>query len=157
MKKILELEDEIKKIIEEETKEISLTKMDPEEEKEVLDKMQIFVGGLPREDLDTLAPCAIVTTLKGQNNLQEKRLNTVVSIAIYNKDTRKGYEEICELIEKITEAIVEKGVLLDEFEILPDYSWALPEVQPYPIHGADITFNILARNDYRRDADIWED
>ncbi|MBR8701157.1 MULTISPECIES: hypothetical protein [unclassified Fusobacterium] len=157
MKNILELEDEIRKIVESCTNDIELTRVDHETEEEIKDKLQVFVGAIPREDLDTLAPCAVVTTLKGTNSLDEKRLNTIVSLAIYNKDTRKGYEEIYNLLEIISKTLIEKAIVLDEYEVLPEYKWELPEVQPYPIHGIDITFNILARNTYRRDVDVWEE
>ncbi|MBR8750161.1 hypothetical protein IX317_001845 [Fusobacterium sp. DD29] len=157
MKNILELEDEIRKIVESCANDIELTRVDHETEEEIKDKLQVFVGAIPREDLDTLAPCAVVTTLKGTNSLDEKRLNTIVSLAIYNKDTRKGYEEIYNLLEIISKTLIEKAIVLDEYEVLPEYKWELPEVQPYPIHGIDITFNILARNTYRRDVDVWEE
>lgn len=153
---ILELEEEIKNIVEKATEKIKLTKMDHDTEEEVEDTLQVFVGAIPREDLDTLAPCGIVTTLKGKNTLEEKRLNTVISLAIYNKDTKKGYEQINILLETISTALITKGILLKKYEVLPDFMWELPEIQPYPVHGIDITFNIIAKNNYRRDADVWK-
>lgn len=157
MIKIFELEEEIKKIVEEATKDIKLMSRNFENEEDEEKDLTVFVGALPREELESIAPCGIVTTLKGSNSLSEKRLNTVISIAIYDTDTRRGYNQLYELLEVISTSLIEKGVLLEQFEILPEFEWSLPEIQPYPIHAIDIAFNILMRNDYRKDSNVWEE
>lgn len=151
MKKIFDLENEIKSILEKRTEDIFLKKYNESEKS----KIRIIVGQLPVEKFEEIIPCISVKAFSGRNTLEEKRFKLRIAIAIFNENSEEGYKELYEIIETISQEIIEKGILLNSFEILPEYEWNLLDEQPYPYWAGEIIFNILQGKDYRKDVDNW--
>lgn len=153
MMKIFDLEEELKAIIKENTKEYKLN-VHPESENESEPRAPIvIIGNQPREVLQDIIPCVIIKTPNGKNTLLEKLLTLAIGVVIYETDTSVAYKTIYEIIEKISTAIIEKGVILQEFEILPTYEWNISDEDMYPFWAGNLNFHIVAKNVYRTDVD----
>lgn len=154
MMKIFDLEKELKKIIEENIKEYKL-KLHPKSEGENEGERIpiVIIGNQPREVLQDIIPCVIIKTPNGKNTLLEKLLTLAIGVVIYETDTSVAYKTIYEIIEKISTAIIEKGIILKEFEILPTYEWNISDEEMYPFWAGNLNFHIVAKNVYRTDAD----
>lgn len=150
MKKIIDLEKEIKNILEIATQNLKLKTYAGEKR-----QPKLIVGQIPVEKFEGLVPCISLKTTSGKNTLEEKRLKLRVAIAIFNEVSEEGYIELYEVIETICESVIEKGIVLERFEILPEYNWEILEEQPYPYWAGEIIFNILKAKDYRTDVDSW--
>ena len=128
MMKIFDLEDELKAIIKENTKEYKLN-VHPKSENESEPRAPIvIIGNQPREAL-------------------------TVSVVIYETETSTAYKTIYEIIDKISTAIIEKGIILQEFEILPTYEWNISDEEMYPFWAGNLNFHIVTKNIYRTDVD----
>lgn len=150
MKKIFDLELELKK------KLISITEQLKLSTEEKFEKTpEILIGYVPTEEMASLIPAITLRTIKGKNTLEKKTLQLTINIGIYEKDTEIGYKTLYDLIDLISSEIIDLGVLLQEFEILPEYDWELAEEQPYPFWIAVLVFNIVMSNEYRTDVDDW--
>ena len=153
MMKIFDLEEELKAIIKENTKEYKLN-VHPESENEREPRAPIvIIGNQPREVLQNIIPCVIIKTPNGKNTLLEKLLTLTVSVVIYETETSTAYKTIYEIIDKISTAIIEKGVILQEFEILPTYEWNISDEEMYPFWAGNLNFHIVTKNIYRTDVD----
>ncbi len=117
MKKIIDLEKEIKNILEIATQDLKLKTYAGEKR-----QPKLIVGQIPVEKFEELVPCISLKTTSGKNTLEEKRLKLRVAIAIFNEVSEEGYIELYEVIETICESVIEKGVVLEYFEILPEYA-----------------------------------
>jgi hypothetical protein len=153
MMKIFDLEEELKKIIEENVKEYKLN-VHPKSENESEPRAPIvIIGNQPREVLQNIIPCVIIKTPAGKNTLLEKLLTLAIGVVIYETETSTAYKIIYEIIEKISTAIIEKGVILQEFEILPTYEWNISDEEMYPFWAGNLNFHIVTKNIYRTDVD----
>lgn len=148
MIKIFELEKEIKKILEKETSKLSLKTYFSD-----MRPPKVIIGQIPRENLEILVPCITIKSPSGKNSLIERRIELRIAVAIFNENSEEGYSQLYDLLESVAKIIVEKGTLLNEFEILPEYNWSLLEEQPYPYWAGEIVFNILGNKQYRTDVD----
>ncbi len=157
MKKIFELEQEIKRILEKATSNIILKGYSSIEKmsKVVERSPKVIVGQIPKENLEEIVPCITIKSPKGKNALTERRIELRIALAIFNDSSEEGYSQLYDLLENIGKVIIEKGTLLNEFEILPEYNWNLLEEQPYPYWAGEIIFNILGNKQYRTDIDDW--
>lgn len=154
MMKIFNLEEELRKIIEENIKEYKL-KLHPKSESENEGERIpiVIIGNQPREVLEDIIPCVIIKTPAGKNTLLEKLLTLAISVVIYETDTSVAYKIIYEIIDKISTAIIEKGVILQEFEILPTYEWNISDEEMYPFWAGNLNFHVVTTNVYRTDVD----
>ena len=153
MMKIFDLEEELKRIIKENIEEYKLN-VHPENENESEQRAPIvIIGNQPREILQNIIPCVIIKTPNGKNTLLEKLLTLAIGIVIYETNTSTAYKIIYEIIEKISTAIIEKGVILQEFEILPTYEWNISDEEMYPFWVGNLNFHIVTKNIYRTDVD----
>ena len=110
---------------------------------------------LPPDPEETILPAITIRTHKVKNSLDKKILTLVISAGIFNKDVRKGYEEISEISQKILDEIQKVGVIENRFEILPEAEWVFPEEQPVPFYLSFIYINVVYEKDYRTDTDNW--
>lgn len=148
---IAELGNELKKIIE----ELTVSDILPVYEEGTKRAPKVFHGFLAPEDAETLIPAICIRTILSKNSLEEKRLLTKITIAIFNKDSMKGYETLYSMLEKIMNYIIEKGVIGEKFEVLPEAEWLISEEQPYPYWIGEIKFSILMAKKYRTDLTDW--
>lgn len=153
MMKIFDLEDELKAIIKENTKEYKLNVHPESENESELRAPIVIIGNQPREVLQNIIPCVIIKTPNGKNTLLEKLLTLTVSVVIYETETSTAYKTIYEIIDKISTAIIEKGIILQEFEILPTYEWNISDEEMYPFWAGNLNFHIVTKNIYRTDVD----
>lgn len=151
MKKIFELEQEIKRKIQERIFGLKLKIV----EKDVKKEPNIIIGNIPAEKIEELIPAITIRTPNGKNTLSDKKINLNINIGIFEKDSEEAYKSIYDLLDKISKRIISSGILLEEFEILPEYEWELAEEQPYPYWMGKLSFNILMKEDYRTDIDDW--
>lgn len=151
MTQFIKLEEELKKIIEENTKEFVLD-LHPDYETEPRAPV-VVIGNQSREILHGIIPCIIIKTPSGKNTLLEKLLTITVDTVIYDTNTSKAYKTLYEIMEKISTAIIEKGVILNKFEISPAYEWNISDEETYPYWAGSLNFHIVTRNNYRTDVD----
>lgn len=118
---------------------------------------KIITGFLPVEEAETTIPAIAIRTTNGKNDLNEKRTTLKIIIALFFTESEKGYEKLNELIERISKEIIETGVILEKYEILPDIIWEIPEEQPYPFWIGIVNFNVLYGTEYRNDINDWLD
>lgn len=154
---IAELGNELKKIIEEITASDILPVYTEEEDEATERAPKVFHGFLAPEDAETLIPAICIRTILSKNSLEERRLLTKITIAIFNKDSMEGYEILYSMLEKIMNHIIEKGIIGEKFEVLPEAEWLISEEQPYPYWIGEIKFSILMAKKYRTDLMDWLD
>lgn len=152
MMNILELQLEIKKIVEENIKGYDL-KLHPDCEKTTREPI-VIIGNQPKEILEDIIPCVIIKSPNGKNTLLEKIITLTVDIIIYETISSVAYTTLYELVEKLANSIVEKGIVSEYYEISPVYEWQIASEDIYPYWAGTLVFSIIAnKNDYRKDVD----
>ena len=148
MKKIYDLETELKKIIEEKTKTLNL-----DTPKGTTATPQVIIGPIPSENPEELVPAIGIVASSGKNSLESKQVSIETSIVLYIKDTEKTYKIMYEMIEDISKDILEKGIYLNEFEVSTEMEWKIDSAGLYM--AASIIFNFIRNKIYRTDVDDW--
>lgn len=148
MKKIYDLETELKKIIEEKTKTLNL-----DTPKGTTATPQVIIGPIPSENPEELVPAIGIVASSGKNSLESKQVSIEASIVLYIKDTEKTYKTMYEMIENISKDILEKGIYLNEFEVSTEMEWKIDSAGLYM--AASIIFNFIRNKIYRTDVDDW--
>lgn len=122
---------------------------------EELREIKVYTGLLPPDPEETIIPAITIRTHKVKNSLDKKILTLVISTGIFNKDVKKGYQEVSEITQKILDEIQKVGIIENRFEILPEAEWVFPEEQPVPFYLSFIYINVVYEKDYRTDTDNW--
>ena len=147
MKKIYDLEQEIKKIIEKNVKiETNTTEGSPK-------TPEIFIGPVPTERIDEIVPAIGIVASSGANTLESKEINIKVSILLYIDNTEETYRKLYQMIDLIIEKVLDKGIYLEEFEACTETSWELDSNGMYM--AGEVTFKFIRTKTYRTDVDAW--
>lgn len=147
MKKIYDLEQEIKKIIEKNVKiETNTTEGSPK-------TPEVFIGPVPTERIDEIVPAIGVIASSGVNTLESKEINMKVSILLYVDNTEETYRKLYQMIDLIIEKVLDKGIYLEEFEACTETSWELDSNGMYM--AGEVTFKFIRTKTYRTDVDAW--
>lgn len=148
MKKIYDLETELKLIIEENVRYLKLYTANGD-----VAVPQVIIGPIPTENPEELVPAIGIVASSGKNNLESKQVSIETSIVLYIKDTEETYKTMYEMIENISKDILEKGIYLNEFEVSTEMEWKIDSVGLYM--AASIIFNFIRNKIYRTDVDDW--
>lgn len=148
MKKIYDLETELKLIIEENVRYLKLDTANGD-----VTVPRVIIGPIPSENPEELVPAIGIVASSGKNTLESKQISIETSIVLYIKDTEKTYKAMYEMIENISKNILEKGTYLKEFEILPNMEWKIDCAGLYM--ATSILFNFIRIKTYRTDVDDW--
>lgn len=148
MKKIYDLEKELKKIIEEKTESFKFNTFEG-----TLASPYVFIGPIPNEIPEEIIPAIGIVGASGRNTLESKEINMDVSIGLFSEETEETYKNIYELIELISTEIINIGIYLNEFEILPNMEWQIELIGTFLV--ANISFKFIRTKTYRKDVDDW--
>lgn len=147
MKKIYDLEFELKKLIEKSiTIETNTTEGSPK-------TPEIFIGPVPTERIEEIVPAIGIVASSGVNTLESKEINIKVSILLYVDNTEEIYQKLYQMIDTVIEKILESGIYLDEFEACTETSWELDSIGLYM--AGEINFKFIRTKVYRTDVDAW--
>lgn len=148
MKKIYELEMELKKIIEEAVKDFqpNTTEGSPR-------TPEIIIGPIPSENPEELVPAIGIVASAGRNTLESKEISIETGIILAIEDTEETYRMLYDMIDVIISEIIRVGIYLEEFEVLPDVDWKVDSTGI--LMAASITFKFIRTKTYRTDVDDW--
>ena len=147
MKKVYELEQELKKIIEKSVRiETNTTEGSPK-------TPEVFIGPVPTERIDEIVPAIGVIASSGVNTLESKEINIKVSILLYVDNTEEIYQKLYQMIDIVIEKVLDKGIYLEEFEACTETSWELDSNGMYM--AGEVTFKFIRIKTYRTDVDAW--
>lgn len=148
MKKIYDLEIELKKIIENATEDF-----EPITREGSPRTPQIIIGPVPIEEPEELVPVIGILASSGRNSLDSKEINLETSIVLFIDDTEETYKMLYEMIDSISCEVLSRGIYLNEFEICTDMTWELNNSGTYM--AANILFKFIRVKTYRSDVDNW--
>lgn len=117
--------------------------------------IKVYTGILPPDPEETIIPAITIRTIKAKNSLEHRIITLQISIGIFDDDIESGYTEISEVTQLVFDALIEKGVVKNKFEILPDAEWIHPDAQPIPYYLGFITLNVVYEKAYRTDLEDW--
>ncbi|WP_293957940.1 hypothetical protein [uncultured Fusobacterium sp.] len=147
MKKIYNLEQEIKKIIEKNiTIETNTTEGSPK-------TPEVFIGPIPTERIEEIVPAIGIVASSGANTLESKEIDIKVSILLYIDNTEEIYQKLYQMIDIVIEKILESGIYLDEFEACTNTKWEIDSNSLYM--AGEISFKFIRTKTYRTDVDAW--
>lgn len=147
MKKIYNLEQEIKKIIEKNiTIETNTTEGSPK-------TPEVFIGPIPTERIEEIVPAIGIVASSGANTLESKEIDIKVSILLYIDNTEEIYQKLYQMIDIVIEKILNPGVYLDEFEACTNTKWEIDSNSLYM--AGEISFKFIRTKTYRTDVDAW--
>lgn len=148
MKKIYDLEMELKKIIEGAVKDFQLNTAEGSSR-----TPEIIIGPIPSENPEELVPAIGIVASAGRNTLESKEISIETDIVLAIEDTEKTYRMLYDMIDIILSEIIRVGIYFDEFEVLPDADWKVDSTGI--LMAANIMFKFIRIKTYRTDADDW--
>lgn len=148
MKKIYDLEMELKKIIEGAVKDFQLNTAESFSR-----TPEIIIGPIPSENPEELVPAIGIVASAGRNTLESKEISIETDIVLAIEDTEKTYRMLYDMIDIILSEIIRVGIYFDEFEVLPDADWKVDSTGI--LMAANIMFKFIRIKTYRTDADDW--
>lgn len=147
MKKIYDLECELKKLIEKniiiETNTVEGSLKIPE----------VLIGPVPSERIEELVPAIGIIASSGANTLESKEIDIKISILLYIDNTEEIYQKLYQMMDLVIEKVLEPGIYLDEFEACTDTKWEIDSNALY-IAG-EVSFKFIRVKTYRNDVDAW--
>lgn len=147
MKKIYDLECELKKLIEKNiTIETNTTEGSPK-------TPEILIGPVPTERIEELVPAIGIVASSGVNTLESKEIDIKVSILLYIDNTEEIYQKLYQMIDLVIEKVLEPGIYLDEFEACTNTKWEIDSNALYMV--GEISFKFIRVKTYRTDVDAW--
>lgn len=147
MKKIYDLEKELKRLIEKWiTIETTTTKGS-------LKTPEVFIGPVPTERIEEIVPAIGIIASSGTNTLESKEIDIKVSILLYIDNTEEIYRKLYQMIDLVIEKVLNPGVYLDEFEACTNTKWEIDSNSLYM--AGEISFKFIRTKTYRTDVDKW--
>ena len=147
MKRIYDLECELKKLIEKSiTIETNTTKGSPK-------TPEVFIGPIPTERIEEIVPAIGIVASSGANTLESKEIDIKVSILLYIDNTKEIYQKLYQMIDIVIKKVLEPGIYLDEFEACTNAKWEIDSNSLYM--AGEVTFKFIRTKAYRTDVDKW--
>lgn len=147
MKKIYDLELELKKIIETAVIiETNTTEGSPR-------TPEVIIGPVPSENPEELVPAIGIVASSGVNTLESKEINVEVSIVLVADETEEIYKKLYEMIDIIIGEILCRGIYLEEFEACTETRWEINYTGTFIV--GSIIFKFIRTKTYRKDVDDW--
>ena len=123
------LEEALKVFIENNTKDFLL----PIPKSELFKQPKVITGFLaPETKEEDEIPVIVIRTLKSQDTATEREIEIKIVIAIFNKSTKEGYQNLVRLTQKIVDSLTQNPILGDYFYLNENINWTIEEEMPYP-------------------------
>ena len=126
---ILLLEEALKVFIEEKTKDFTL----PIPKSELFRPPKVITGFLaPETKEEDEIPVIVIRTLKSHDTAIERQIDIKIVIAIFNKSTKEGYQNLISLTQRIVDSLTQNPIQGKYFYLDENINWTIEEEMPYP-------------------------
>ncbi|MGL4566921.1 MAG: hypothetical protein ACRCU6_00165 [Fusobacteriaceae bacterium] len=123
------LEIELKKFIEVITEDLMFKVPSKKDEER---KLKVLTGFLPPETAEEAIPAVAVRVLKVDDTMEERDFTVKIYVALFDKDTKTGYESLILVLQRIVDKINESYIIGEYFSINGISGYEVEEEQPYP-------------------------
>lgn len=97
----------------------------------------------------TAIPYIIVRLTEGKNQRDDRTVSIILVFGAYDlADDRSGYRDIVIMIERITESFMSKPHINNNFEVHPDFEWAInqEDTSPFNFGAMQLTLSVPSYN-----------